>query len=124
MPSLEWLQANPQSLFDHELAGKTLWAVQPWMSVNALVIAAVAYWMLKRRRWYGQVGALVAVHYAVTRFAIEAFRGDEIRGLWFGGALSTSQLLAIPVALTGLFFLVKNRACDDLKGAPAKGRTA
>lgn len=113
VPDREWLAANPESLFDPDLAGQTLWAVQPWMSVNALLVAAVGLFVLKRRRWVGQVGAVVALHYAVTRFAIEAFRGDEIRGLWFGGLLSTSQLIAIPVALLGLVCLWKNRARDE-----------
>ena len=124
VPDREWLAANPESLFDPELAGQTLWAVQPWMSINALLVALVAFVVLKRRRWYGQVGAVVALHYSISRFAIEAFRGDEIRGMWFGDSISTSQLIAIPGALLGLFLLWRFRGRDDLAGAPAKGRTA
>ena len=122
VPDLAWLEAHPESLFDHDLAGKTLWATQTWMSFNALLVALVAYLVLKRRRWYGQVAAVVLVHYSVTRFLIEAFRGDEIRGMWFGGLVSTSQLIAIPGALLGGFLLLRFAKRDDLKGAPALGR--
>ena len=47
--------------------------------------------------------------YAVTRSAIEAFRGDELRGLWFGGALSTSQLIGAVAGVVVLVLLVRNR---------------
>ena len=32
--------------------------------------------------------------YAVLRMGLEVWRGDAVRGLWFGGTLSTSQLLS------------------------------
>ncbi len=113
VPSLEWLQANPHSLFDHKLAGEVLWATQPWMSFNALMVAGVGYLVLRRRRYYGQVGAVVLVHYSITRFIIEMFRGDEIRGTWLGGTLSTSQLVSIPGVLLGLWILWRCRGRRD-----------
>lgn len=113
VPDLAWLQANPESLFDHDLAGKTLWATQIWLSINALIIGLVAVWLFKRRRYYGQVAAWILVHYSITRFVIEAFRGDEIRGVWFGGVISTSQLIAIPGALIGAWVLWRFRARRD-----------
>lgn len=113
VPSLEWLEAHPESLFDHDLAGQVLWATQPWMSVNALVVMGVGWWVLSHRRWYGQAAATVLVAYSIGRFTIEAFRGDSVRGLWFGGAISTSQLISIPVFLLGLAWLVKNARRDD-----------
>ncbi len=112
VPSLEWLQAHPESLFAHALAGETLWATQIWMSVNAVIIALAGIWFLRRRRWRGQVAAIVILWYAITRFAIESFRGDEIRGVWFGG-ISTSQLVSIPFAALALFLLIRFRARDD-----------
>jgi len=113
VPELEWLQANPESLFDHALAGQVLWATQPWMSLNALMVACVGLFVLRRRRWVGQVTAVVVMHYAVTRFAIEAFRGDEVRGVWFDGALSTSQLLSIPGLLFGIWMYVKRTGSGE-----------
>jgi phosphatidylglycerol:prolipoprotein diacylglycerol transferase len=113
VPALAWLEAHPKSMFDHDLAEKTLWATQIWMSVNALCVALVGWWVLRHRRWVGQAAAVIFLQYAVTRFAIECFRGDAIRGVWFGGALSTSQLISIPAALFGLWLLWKNRGRRD-----------
>ena len=106
VPDAEWLAANPESLFGRSLAGEVLWASQPWMSINAIVIALVGYLLLKRRTWCGQAAAFMIGHYAITRFVIEAFRGDEIRGVWFGG-LSTSQLVSVVGLGISIFLLVK-----------------
>jgi len=117
VPELDWLQNNPQSLFEHHLAGQTLWATQVWMSVNAFLIVLVGLWLLKRRTWYGQVGSWLLIHYSITRFVIEMYRGDEVRGVWFDGALSTSQLVSIFGVLLGGFLLVKRPGPDVPKAA-------
>ena len=117
VPSREWLEANPESLFGEHLAGEVLWATQVWMSASALLVALVGLWLLRRRRWYGQVAAWILVQYSASRFVIEAFRGDEVRGVWFGGAISTSQLIAIPGVLAGIVLLVRFR---HLRTAPAR----
>jgi len=117
VPDLEWLRANPQSLFDHDLAGQTLWATQVWMSVNAFLLVAVGLFLLKRRRWYGQVGSWLIIQYSITRFLIEMFRGDEVRGVWFDGALSTSQLVSIFGFLLGVTLLVLRPGPDAPKRA-------
>ncbi len=106
VPTSEWLSANPESLFGRELAGQVLWATQPWMSLNALLVALVGWWLLKRRKHYGLPAACMLMQYAVSRFTIEFFRGDEIRGIWFGG-LSTSQLVSVVLFLVGILILVK-----------------
>jgi len=45
--------------------------------------------------------------YAIFRFIIEFFRGDEIRGLWIG--LSTSQWISLVIIIFSLSFYLKNR---------------
>jgi phosphatidylglycerol:prolipoprotein diacylglycerol transferase len=117
VPSAEWLQANPHSLFEPHLAGKTLWATQPWMSAKALIVFLVGLRMLRRRRYPGHVALWIALTYAVLRFAIEFFRGDEIRGVWFG-LLSTSQILSIAAAALAVWLLYRNRArLEPMPGA-------
>jgi prolipoprotein diacylglyceryltransferase len=116
VPSREWLGQNPESLFDPEDAGRVLWATQPWMSLNALLVALAGWYWLKRRTAYGQAAAWMLMQYALSRFTIEIFRGDEIRGLWFGGRLSTSQLLSIGLFCLGLYLFVRRRS------APAPAR--
>jgi phosphatidylglycerol:prolipoprotein diacylglycerol transferase len=106
VPSLAWLEAHPKSLFENELAGKLLWATQPWMSLNALLVSLVGYLVLRRRRYFGQVAGVILIHYSIGRAVIEEFRGDEVRGLWFGGAVSTSQIIAAFGVLAGVLILI------------------
>lgn len=120
VPDAAWLQANPESLFGAELAGQTLWATQIFMSVNALLVAFLGYQVLKRRSWYGQAAAVMVIHYSITRYLIEYLRGDSIRGVWFDGALSTSQLISIVGLFVGVFLLIKKPG-PKLSTAPEIG---
>ena len=101
------------SLFGEENSGQTLWATQVWMSLNALGLALLGARHLRHRRWAGQTGVLVLLGYSITRGLIECFRGDAVRGLWFGGLLSTSQIISIALGLTCLVVLLKNRSRDE-----------
>jgi phosphatidylglycerol:prolipoprotein diacylglycerol transferase len=103
----------PGSLFGQENAGEVLWATQPWMTANALMLFAIGLWLLRRRRWEGQVAAQILVLYAVGRYTIEEFRGDSLRGLWFDGAVSTSQLVSIVVGVVCVGVLIAGRKRDD-----------
>ncbi len=102
-----------ESLFGAENAGQALWATQAWMSINALVLAWLGAQHLRRRRYGGQTGLLVLLGYSITRGIIESFRGDSVRGLWFDGLLSTSQIISIALGITCLAFLVRNRGRDE-----------
>jgi len=58
-------------------------------------------WLLKRRKFNGQIiGAFMFV-YGIARFFIEFLRGDPGRGSVFGGAMSGTQLIAIGLVLAG-----------------------
>lgn len=103
----------PGSLFGEYNAGLTLYATQVWMSLNALALAAIGYAILRRRRYALQVSLWLLFLYPCTRFAIEAFRGDTVRGLWFGGALSTSQIVSAIVAPIFALLLLRNRRRVD-----------
>ncbi len=103
----------PESLFGDENVGQLLWATQPMMSFKALIVAAVAYRVLLHRRYEGQAAWAGITTYAVLRFVVEFFRGDEVRGVWFGGAISTSQMISLAAFTLGAAMLVKNRSRRD-----------
>jgi phosphatidylglycerol---prolipoprotein diacylglyceryl transferase len=58
-------------------------------------------WMLKRKKFDGQVFGAYLVLYGVARFFIEFLRGDPGRGSVFGGVISGTQLIAIGLVLLG-----------------------
>jgi phosphatidylglycerol---prolipoprotein diacylglyceryl transferase len=106
------------SLFGSANAGQVLWGTQMWMSFNALILGFIAWRILKKRRYTGQVTLWALLIYSITRYTIENFRGDEIRGLWFGGILSTSQLISIVAGLFALVMLVRCRHQTDPPATP------
>lgn len=101
------------SLFNPEYAGRAVFATQVWMSLNALLLAWIGYRLLLRRRYAGQVSLWLILLYAISRFAIEAARGDEVRGLWFCGRLSTSQLVSLLLIPICVLMLVRARSRRD-----------
>jgi len=109
------------SLFGPENAGQVLWATQIWMSLNALVLGYIGYRILTRRRYTGQVSLWMVLLYSIGRFVIEAFRGDGIRGVWFDGLVSTSQLISIVGFVIAAVLLWRNRERSD---APRTSATA
>ena len=58
-------------------------------------------WLLKRRRFDGQVFGAFLFIYGIARFFLEFLRGDPGRGSVFGGAMSGTQLIAIGLVLGG-----------------------
>ena len=101
------------SLFGAENAGQVLWATQPWMSINAVFLGLFGYWLLRRRKYVGQVSLILVLTYSIGRFIIENFRGDAIRGVWFDGAISTSQLVSIVIGTLAILLLLKNRGRSE-----------
>ncbi|MFT4539700.1 MAG: phosphatidylglycerol:prolipoprotein diacylglycerol transferase [Planctomycetota bacterium] len=101
------------SLFGVENAGRILWNTQIWMSVNAFMIAKIGHWVFTKRRYAGQSALTMFVMYSVMRSLIESKRGDSVRGLWFDGALSTSQVISIGFGLICLVLLLVNKGRRD-----------
>ena len=83
---------------------------QIYESVGTLLLFGFLTWRLFRRHMTGQVILEYLGIYAVMRFIIEFFRGDD-RGEIFNGLLSTSQLIAILTfaAAVFLYFYLRRR---------------
>jgi phosphatidylglycerol:prolipoprotein diacylglycerol transferase len=61
----------------------------------------VLTWMLKRKRFDGQVFGAFLILYGTARFFLEFLRGDPGRGEIIPGVLSGTQLIAILLVLGG-----------------------
>jgi phosphatidylglycerol:prolipoprotein diacylglycerol transferase len=61
----------------------------------------VLMWLLKRRKFDGQIIGAFMFLYGLARFFLEFLRDDPGRGLVFGGAMSGTQLIAIGLVLGG-----------------------
>jgi phosphatidylglycerol:prolipoprotein diacylglycerol transferase len=60
-------------------------------------------WLLKRRKFDGQVFGAFLFIYGIARFFLEYLRDDPGRGSVFGGAMTGTQLIAIGLVLAGGF---------------------
>jgi len=128
---LEWLpfpitlrvpsELPHESLFGLDNAGQLLWATQPLMSIKALIVAFIGWQILKHRRYAGQAALWMLFSYGVLRFLVELLRGDSVRGVWFGGAISTSQIVSILLVVVCGGLLVKFRGRRDPPLAAAVG---
>ncbi len=84
-----------------------------------LVVLPGLLWLRRQPgRAPGELAAAYLVLYGVGRFLVEFTRGDAIRGLWFGGTLSTSQLLSLLAAPAGAAIWVALRR-RQAAGRPA-----
>jgi phosphatidylglycerol:prolipoprotein diacylglycerol transferase len=72
---------------------------QIYMSLIGFAILGVLVLLYRRKRFDGQIIVAFVALYAAARFFVEFVRGDADRGFLFGGLLSTSQALGIPLAL-------------------------
>jgi phosphatidylglycerol:prolipoprotein diacylglycerol transferase len=72
---------------------------QIYESLMMSVIFLALIWIAPNKRFHGQLAVLYSLAYAAGRFGIERFRGDVARGTMLGGWLSTSQAIAIVVAV-------------------------
>jgi len=87
-------------------------------SLAGLMILLILILMKRRRTFSGELFLLYLIFYSASRFFIEYMRGDP-RGALFGGALSTSQFIALIVGPTSLaIFIYKKRAASN--AAPNK----
>jgi phosphatidylglycerol:prolipoprotein diacylglycerol transferase len=95
----------------HSLAplGVPLFPTQLAESSGELLIFCTLLLLRRHKTFDGQLFWFYGLFYAVLRFVIEFFRGDAIRGLYFGGVISTSQIIAIGMFLLSSFMIVRLR---------------
>jgi phosphatidylglycerol---prolipoprotein diacylglyceryl transferase len=74
---------------------------QLYEMVVEVINFAILYWMVKHKKFEGQVVGLYMFLYGIARYFLEFLRGDPGRGALFGGAMSGTQLIAICLVIAG-----------------------
>jgi len=107
--SLTYTDPGSTAFYYHP--NEALHATQIYNMLNAVVMFGVLYLVYRKRKFFGQILSVFLMYYGVTRFMIEFLRGDEDRGLYFGGAVSTGQIVMSVAFLVGLvsYFIFKKR---------------
>jgi phosphatidylglycerol:prolipoprotein diacylglycerol transferase len=79
-------------------------AVHPFPAYAAAFnfsVFLVLSWLFKKALEPGRVFASYLILYGIGRFCLEFTRGDEMRGLYFNGLVSTSQLISAGLIVIG-----------------------
>ncbi len=75
---------------------------------NDLVLAGILALMWRRRvRPSGTTFWTYVLLYSLTRGTIEFWRGDSIRGVYFGGLVSTSQIVAVVAIVVAIVAIAR-----------------
>jgi phosphatidylglycerol:prolipoprotein diacylglycerol transferase len=104
-------------IFSHpdSFAADHVHALHPTQLYESFLAGSLLVWLWARfskRTYDGQIFFHGLIGYALGRFVIEFFRGDEYRGFVFDGALSYAQLISlvvIPFTLVPLFLFSRMR---------------
>lgn len=96
------------SLMPPDMVLKELHPAQIYMGLQAFAIFLILAWVARRQRFEGQVMYLALMLYPIGRSICEIYRADnDARGVYFDGAISTSQLISIPLFLFGLIGFIR-----------------
>lgn len=100
---------NPASDAGRDFLGVPLHATQLYDIFVQILIMIIIHLVYARRRFRGQVLMVFLLSYAVFRFLIEYLRGDEDRGVYFSGAISTAQYISLVTFLicAGFYLFLK-----------------
>jgi phosphatidylglycerol---prolipoprotein diacylglyceryl transferase len=89
----------------HEIGGVPLGVhvhpTQLYEMIVELLNFAILYWMLKHKKFEGQVVGAYMFIYGVARFCLEFVRGDEGRGQLFGTWMTQTQGIALAMIIAG-----------------------
>jgi len=88
------------------------------MAVDLALAALMTFLYRRRVRPDGSTFLWYALFYSLSRGILEIWRGDTARGLYFGGLLSTSQILSILAGLWAVGMLISYRRRNKDAVAP------
>ena len=104
-PTGHWWGVTFTSQFAHDRLGTPLNVplepTQLFESAVELVNFFILYWLIKRKKFEGQVMGTYLFLYGVARFFLEFIRDDPDRGSVFGGAMTGTQLISIFLVIIG-----------------------
>ncbi len=100
-PSVVFTNPSSTACLMHQ-CNRMLHPTQMYFAANAVVMFIVLLLVRKYRKFYGQVGAAFLMYEGFSRFFIEFLRGDEDRGIWFNGLLSTGQIVMVGFFAAGI----------------------
>jgi phosphatidylglycerol:prolipoprotein diacylglycerol transferase len=97
---------------------------QIYESTAAFLVFLFLLWLAPRKRFHGQVVLAYVALYSAVRFTLEFWRGDTDRGTWFGGRVSTSQVVAVVLLIAVAFLFPRLRRTQAITPTPGPAPSA
>lgn len=113
--SMPWgvVFSNPLSFAPHHTS--PLHPTQLYESLGAALLFGVAWFKYNRRAYDGQIVFFALIGYALLRFFVEFFRGDDYRGFVLNGTLSYAQLVSLtilPFTIIAMFLFSRTKSIE------------
>lgn len=102
---------NPHSDAGSKFPGVELHATQIYDMLNGIFVFSLLHWRYAKKKFDGEILLLLYISYSFIRGMIEFLRGDQDRGVYFDGAVSTGQitgLMLITLCSIAYIYLLKN----------------
>lgn len=106
--------------------GVSIYPTQLFEAGGELMNFLLLVMLYRFRKFDGQIFWLYPALYSILRFMVEFFRGDAARGVYFGGIISTSQIISLlmfGVSLSMLWLLGKKHGGIEAGAAKKKPKT-
>lgn len=99
--------SNPSSTAYYYYPNIPLHPVQIYSMIHAALLFLLVNRVYRYSKRPGQTSAVLAMGWTLPRVLIEFFRADLDRGVYFGGAVSTGQIMGVLIFLIGLFAFIR-----------------
>lgn len=110
-PLAEQISGTPLGLYIHP--------TELYEALAETINFIILFWLIKHKKFEGQVIGTYLFLYGVERFCLEFLRGDPGRGEVFGGVMSGTQLISIFMVLIGGLLWLWKRPIQQPAVVPA-----
>jgi len=86
-------------------------------SAVELVNFFILYWLIRHKKFDGQVIGAYMFLYGFARYFLEFLRDDPGRGIVFGGAMTGTQLISILLVVAGGILWIRRAPRTQIAGA-------
>jgi len=97
--------------------GIPLEPTQLFESAVELINFFILLWLIRHKKFEGQVIGAYLFLYGVARYFLEFLRGDPDRGSLFHGAMTNTQLISILLVIAGGILWLRRNSAPALAGA-------